>query len=150
MIDGISYPKQYEYNEANQMTLMTYPSGKKVNVGRDDRGRLSAVKRVDVSPREPYLSGINYRADGQISSQTLGDSATESFTYSDDRLQLTRQKVMRGGATLLDLSYGYQAGAGQMGNNTSAGNSGQLVSVSGTITNQNRNQAFSYGTSGGS
>ncbi len=82
--------------------------------------------------------------DGQISRQKLGDDTTESFTYSDDRLQLTRQKVMRGGATLLDLSYGYGASAGQMGNSTNVGNSGQLVSVSGTINNQNRNQTFSY------
>ncbi len=117
-----------------------------MKVEHDARGRLAALRRVDASNavEESYLSGINYRVDGLVSGQTFGDSTTESFTYSDDRLQLTRQKVMRGGATLLDLSYGYQAGAGQMGNNTSAGNSGQLVSASGTINNQNRNQTFSY------
>jgi len=143
-IDGISYLKQYEYNQASQMTSMTYPSGKKVNVGRDDRGRLSALQRVDVSGAPAYLSGINYRVDGLISSQTLGDGTTESFGYSDDRLQLTSQKVMKGGSTLLDLSYGYGALAGQMGNNTTAGNSGQLVSVTGTVSGQNRNQTFTY------
>jgi RHS repeat-associated protein len=145
-IDGMSYQKQYEYNEANQVTLMIYPSGKRVNVWRDDRGRLSAVKRVDTSGAllDTYLSGINYRADGQISSQNLGDSTTESFEYSDDRLQLTKQKVMKGDSTLLDLSYGYGALAGQMGNGSAAGNSGQLVSVTGTINGQARNQAFTY------
>jgi len=146
VIDGISYQKQYEYNEANQMTLMTYPSGKRVNVGRDDRGRLSAVKKVDASGAllDTYLSGINYRADGLISSQNLGDSTTENFGYSNDRLQLTSQKVMKGGSTLLDLTYVYAAAAGQMGSSTIAGNSGQLVSVTGTINGQNRNQAFTY------
>jgi hypothetical protein len=29
------------------MTLMTYPSGKRVKVGRDTRGKLSAMQRVD-------------------------------------------------------------------------------------------------------
>ncbi len=146
VIDGISYEKQYEYNAAGQMTLMIYPSGKRVKVEHDARGRLAALRRVNDSGvvQESYLSGINYRVDGLVNGQSLGDSTTESFTYSDDRLQLTRQKVMRGGATLLDLSYGYQAGAGQMGNSTNVGNSGQLVSVSGTINNQSRNQAFSY------
>src|SRR6266498_3846340 len=146
VIDGISYQKQYEYNEANQMTLMTYPSGNRVNVGRDDRGRLSAVKKVDASGAllDTYLSGINYRADGLISSQNLGDSTTENFGYSNDRLQLTSQKVMKGGSTLLDLTYVYAAAAGQMGSSTIAGNSGQQVGVTGTINGQNRNQAFTY------
>ena len=47
MIDGISYLKQYEYNAASQMTAMTYPSGKRVKVGHDDRGRLADLKKVD-------------------------------------------------------------------------------------------------------
>jgi len=145
-IDGIRYPSQYEYNPVNQMTAMTYPSGKRAKVGHDDRGRLADLKKVDDSGAtlETYLSGINYRVDGLISSQNLGDSTTESFEYSGDRLQLTKQKVMKGGSTLLDLSYGYGALAGQMGNGSAAGNSGQLVSVTGTINGQNRNQAFTY------
>ncbi len=137
VIDGISYQKQYEYNEANQMTQMTYPSGKRVKVGHDDRGRLADLKKVDDSGAtlETYLSGINYRVDGLISSQNLGDSATENFGYSNDRLQLTSQKVMKGGSTLLDLTYVYAVAEGQMGSSTVAGNSGQLVSVSTSMKN---------------
>jgi RHS repeat-associated protein len=52
--------------------------------------------------------------------------------------------VTKGSNTLLDLSYGYQAGAGQMGSGSTAGASGQLVSVTGTINGQSRNQAFTY------
>ena len=51
---------------------------------------------------------------------------------------------MRGGNTLLSLNYGYQAGAGQMGSDTTSGNSDQLVNVNGTINGQSRNQAFIY------
>src|SRR5262249_6171585 len=146
VIDGISYQKQYEYNTANQMTLMTYPSGKRVKVGRDARGRPNAMQRVDASgnPQESYLSQINYRVDGQISSQNLGDGATENFAYSNDLLQLTSQTVTKGGATLLSLSYGYGANAGKMGFGTTSGNSGQLVTVTGTINGQSRDQAFTY------
>jgi RHS repeat-associated protein len=146
LIDGIRYEKRYEYNAAGQMTQMTYPSGKRVKMELDARGRLAAIQRVDASGnmQEPYLSGINYRADGQISSQSLGDGTTESFGYSDNRLQLTSQTVTKGGAPLLNLSYGYQAGAGQMGNNSKPGNNGQIVSVNGTVDGQNRDQAFTY------
>jgi RHS repeat-associated protein len=146
VIDGISYEKRYEYNAAGQMTQMAYPSGKRVKVGHDDKGRLNALQRVDTSgnPQETYLSGVNYRADGLISSQNLGNGTTESFGYSDDRMQLTSQTVTNGGNTLLSLSYGYGAGAGQMGSGSTSGNSGQLVSVNGTVNGQVRNQAFTY------
>ena len=146
VIDEISYEKRYEYNAANQMTQMTYPSGKRVKVEHDARGRLSAMQRVDTSGgvQETYLNEINYRVDGLISGQKLGDGTTESFGYSNDRLQLTSQTVTKGGNTLLSLSYGYQAGAGQMGSGSTSGNSGQLVSVNGTINGQGRNQAFTY------
>jgi len=146
VIDGISYEKRYEYNEAGQITLMTYPSGKRVKMERDDRGRLAALQRVDASGnmQEAYLSEINYRVEGLISSLRLGDGATESFGYSNDRLQLTSQTVTKGGATLLSLNYGYQAGAGQMGSGSTPGNSGQVVSVNGTVNGQSRNQAFGY------
>jgi RHS repeat-associated protein len=146
VIDGISYQKQYEYNTANQMTLMIYPSGKRVKVERDTRGRLAALQRVNDSGsvQETYLSEIDYRADGLIGSRRLGNGATESFGYSNDSLQQTSQTVTKGSNTLLSLNYGYQAGEGKMGNGTTPGNSGQLVTVTGTINGQGRNQAFSY------
>jgi RHS repeat-associated protein len=146
VIDEISYEKRYEYNSANQMTLMTYPSGRRVKVAHDARGRLSALQRVDASgaAQESYLSEINYRTDGLISSQKLGNGATESFGYSNDRLQLTSQTVTKGGNTLLSLSYGYGASAGQMGSGSTPGDSGQIVSVSGAVNGQGRNQAFTY------
>jgi RHS repeat-associated protein len=146
VVDEISYETRYEYNAAGQMTLMIYPSGKRVKVERDSRGRPSALQRVDASgaAQESYLSEINYRADGLIGSQRLGSGATESFGYSDDRLQLTSQTVTKGSATLLDLSYGYQAGAGQMGSGSTSGNSSQLVGVNGTINGQGRSQTFTY------
>jgi RHS repeat-associated protein len=146
VIDGISYEKRYEYNEAGQMTMMTYPSGKRVKMGRDARGRVTATQKVDASGivQEAYLSEVNYRVDGQVGGQRLGDGTTESFGYSNDRLQLTSQTVTKGGGALLSLNYGYGASAGQMGSGSTAGNSGQLVNITGTINGQNRNQAFTY------
>ena len=146
VIDNISYQKQYEYNEIGQMTFMTYPSGKRVKMERDAKGRLSAMQKVDFSgnPQETYLSGINYRVDGQISSQNLGNGTTENFGYSNDRLQLTSQTVTKDGSPLMSLNYGYDAVAGHMGNGSKPGNSGHVVRVTGTINGQSRNQAFTY------
>jgi RHS repeat-associated protein len=146
VIDGISYKTEYEYNAAGQMTLMIYPSGKRVKVGHDARGRLAAIQKVDTSGgvQDTYLHEINYRVDGQISSQKFGNGATESFGYSNDRLQLTSQTLMKGSNTLLSLSYGYGAATGEMGSGSMPGNTGQLVSITGTINGQGRNQKFTY------
>ena len=92
----------------------------------------------DLPERDQLQGG---RADQQ---PELRNGATESFGYSNDRLQPTSQTVTKGGNTLLSLSYGYGAATGQMGSGSMPGNSGQLVSVNGTINGQGRNQTFTY------
>ncbi|MEK6288506.1 MAG: hypothetical protein AABO57_22545 [Acidobacteriota bacterium] len=42
-----SYQTQYQYNQAGQITLMVYPSGKRVSMNHDSRGRLSGEDKVD-------------------------------------------------------------------------------------------------------
>ena len=44
----------------------------------------------------------------------------------------------------MSLTYSYAASAGASGVGTSAGNIGQLVSISGTVNGQSRSQAFSF------
>jgi RHS repeat-associated protein len=73
----------------------------------------------------------------------LANGVNESYGYSADRRQLTSQTAVKG-STLMSLTYGYSATAGQMGASTTAGNTGQLVSISGTINGQSRSQAFTY------
>jgi RHS repeat-associated protein len=58
-------------------------------------------------------------------------------------LQLTSQTATKG-STLMNLTYSYAATDLQSGAGTSAGNSAQLMSISGTINGQNRAQAFTY------
>jgi RHS repeat-associated protein len=62
-------------------------------------------------------------------------------------MQLTSQTATQsGGATngLMNLTYTYQASAGQMGTGSPAGNAGQLMSISGTIGGSTESAAYTY------
>jgi len=153
-IDGVnSYQTQYQYNQANQLALMIYPSGKRVRMNFDSRGRMIGEDKVDTTGNvlTSYLSGIGYNVAGQVTSMTSGSGVVESYTYSSNRLQLTRQTAVKGATTLMDLNYSYAAAAGASGAGTTAGNSGQLMAIGSnpsgqpsSINGQNRTQSFSY------
>jgi RHS repeat-associated protein len=134
-----TYTASYNtYNEAGQLKQMTYPSARQLNFTYDSIGRQSAVTG--------YLSNISYNIAGQVTSNTLGNGVTEQFGYDANRLQLTSQKAgtVSPYTNRMDLTYSYNAAAGQMGALTTAGNAGQLMSVSGTIDGTTESAAYSY------
>ena len=152
-IDGNGYATQYQYNQINQLRLMIYPSGKRVRENFDSRGRFSGEDKVDSadSVLTSYVSGIGYNVASQVTGMTSGSGVNEVYTYSSDRLQLTRQTATKSGSTLMDLNYSYAATALASGVGTTAGNSGQLMALTtnpssqpSTINGQTRNQAFTY------
>ena len=137
-----NYATGYQYTTANQLTQLTYPSTRAVNINHDSIGRLSSV--VNNSDSANYLSGISYNSAGQTMGWTLGSNIAESFGYSSTRLQMTSQTVTQNGQTRLSLSYSYTASSGQMGGGSTAGNAGQLMSVSGSIGGQTESAAYTY------
>ncbi|HXF39109.1 MAG TPA: RHS repeat-associated core domain-containing protein [Blastocatellia bacterium] len=139
VMDGRSYVTSYQYNAANQLTQMTYPSGRLLSLGHDNNGRVTSVGS--------FLSSVTYDAIGQLTGTTLGNAVTESYGYDTNRMQLTSQVATQsGGSTggLMNLTYSYQASAGQMGAGTTTGNAGQLMSVSGTIGGLTESAAYTY------
>jgi RHS repeat-associated protein len=138
-IDGHNYTTSYQYNTANQLTQMTYPSGRVISFGHDNKGRVSSVGA--------YLTSLTYNGIGQLTGSTLGNGVNESYGYDANRMQLTSQKATKsGGPTngLMNLSYSYQASAGQMGSGSTAGNADQLMSVTGTINQTTESAAYTY------
>ncbi|MGB5037232.1 MAG: RHS repeat-associated core domain-containing protein, partial [Blastocatellia bacterium] len=146
-IDSTSYPVSYTYNGMSQVSVVTYPSGKQVRQQYDALGRLNNVDKVN-TPTATYLtvSSGGYDVAWHLTQDTLGNGLTETWAYSSDRMQETGQTVANGGATLLTLTNGYSAVSGGMGTGTSAGNTGLLVSVSGSINSTSQSQAFTYDT----
>jgi RHS repeat-associated protein len=136
LIDGKSYTKSYQYNTAGQLTQLTYPSGRVLLITYDSFSRLSSVGS--------YLSGVSYNAAGKVTGLTLGSGVSETFGYDSQRLELNAQTVTKGSSTLMSLTYSYAASAGQMGAGTTAGNNGQMTSMSGTINGATESAAYSY------
>jgi RHS repeat-associated protein len=138
-IDGRSYTTSYQYDTANQVTQITYPSTRIINIGHDSKGRVTSVGS--------FLSSITYNGIGQMTADSLGNGVTEGFGYDANRMQLTSQTATRSGGPangLLNLTYGYNASAGQMGAGTTAGNAGQLMSVSGLINSTTESASYTY------
>ncbi|MEK6288220.1 MAG: hypothetical protein AABO57_21080, partial [Acidobacteriota bacterium] len=132
------YTTSYQYNGGSQLSKMIYPSGKDVDVSYDDKGRF----------REMYgiVSGVTYNLAGQVSGlqMTPGGAVSQSYGYDAHRLQLTTQTATKGATSLMNLTYGYQASAGQMGAGSTAGNASQLMSISGTINSTTESAAYTY------
>lgn len=143
-IDGLNYTTSYQYNTANQITQITYPGSSRVlNITHDNGGNLSTL----ADQFRTYLSGITHNIGGQVTGVTLGNGVTESYVYDASMMQLTSQTATTpGGATggLLNISYSYQAAAGQSGATTTAGNSDQLISLSGTINGTTESASYTY------
>ena len=101
---------------------------------------------TDVGSGTNYMSSVGYNDAGQVTGFTLGNGVQELYGYDTNRQQLTSQKA---GTTApytngMDLTYNYQAAAGQMGAGSTAGNAGQLMSIGGTIGGSTESAAYTY------
>ncbi|HEX5734532.1 MAG TPA: RHS repeat-associated core domain-containing protein [Blastocatellia bacterium] len=148
LIDSNSYPVGYEYNQAGHFTAVVYPSGKRVRMNHDQRGRMIGIDRVDTSGSvlTTYLSNVGYNPTGLINTQTIGDVIVESFGYNN-RLQLASRTATKVGGPangLMNLTYNYEGLQGRSGFGTTPGNSGQLLDITGTINGAVRNEVYGY------
>jgi hypothetical protein len=141
----INYSTSYQYNTINQQTQLTYPSTRIVNLSHYSSARMSSI--ADASTGN-YVSGMGYNSAEQVTGWTLGNGVVEGFGYDTNRLQMTSQSATRSGSTLLSLSYGYNALAGQNGSGSTAGNASQLMSVSGTISGTTESASYTYDLQG--
>ncbi|MEK6303905.1 MAG: hypothetical protein AABO41_24640 [Acidobacteriota bacterium] len=81
-MDGRNYSTSFQYNTANQQTQMTYPSGRVINFGHDNKGRLTSVGS--------YLTSVTYNGIGQLTATALGNGVTESYVYDARATSTTR------------------------------------------------------------
>ena len=145
VIEGKSYQTSYTCNQASQSTKLTYPSGYAYYQNFDNKGRLQSFSQYQGgNGSNDYVNHISYDIAGQVTGLNLGNGVVETYGYDAQRLQLTSQTATKSSATLLSLTYGYQASGGQNGAGSTAGNSGQLISISGSINGQSESAAYTY------
>jgi len=87
VIDGESYATEYDYDEANRLALVVYPSGRILNYWRDAQGRITSVTtREDAQvSQEALASNIAYMPMSTlIQALDYGNGLDLLNTYTDD------------------------------------------------------------------
>ena len=139
---SITYPFAYSYNKLSEITQMTYPSGRTVQNGYDNAGRVTCVwggtaTTCPTTGTFTYATGVAYAANGGMSSLTLGNSLMETTTFNK-RFQPSGITL----GSLLSLSYSYGTGTnGTVGDNGNV--QSQTITASGQPTIQ---QTYTYDT----
>jgi RHS repeat-associated protein len=140
--DGQTYSVHYQKNAAGNDFQFIYPSGRAVTKIVNSVGSTASL--IDEASGSPYVNNLSYDITAEISGDTLGNGVTETFGHDSVRHLLTSQVATKGANTLMNLTYNYQAAAGQMGTNTSAGNAGQLIGINGTINGAAEAAKYGY------
>jgi len=107
--EGREFTTAYTYDAANRVATMTYPDGREVTYTRDLLGRVTQVSMTRDGKTDLLSSGRQYRADGLLTAQTLGNGITESRSY-DQQGRLT--DISSSG---LNRSYQYDANGNVLG-----------------------------------
>jgi|GEM_PF-872552 len=108
VIGAQSYVTSYVYDSADNLTQMTYPSGRIVTYLRDRLGRVAYVttKKTGSDPEQFLASNIQYLPFGPISSITYGNGQRATLSYDQD-YRITGIDTTDGTTTVQDLSYTY-------------------------------------------
>jgi YD repeat-containing protein len=86
---GTSYPAfQYQYSLLDDLTQITYPSGRIVQYSLDTAGRVGGVTGHMAGVSTPYISGLSYNAASAPLTIPFNNGITETHTWND-RLQHT-------------------------------------------------------------
>ena len=132
LINGTTYTMGYSSNLTNELTGITYPSGRAVSMPVDAIGRLSSVSDANTT----YASGLAYNAAGQLTGLGYGNGLCAGFGFTSDTLLLSSLSYFApttpgncaSGAsqTRFGLSYSYPA---------SPNNNGQITGITDNVDN---------------
>lgn len=140
-----NYPMttSYIYDSLDRVTDVRYPAQypqatrKLVHHDYDVASRLSGLS-VDASQQ---ASEIVYNSSSQTTQLKVGaagaNQVTETYSYDNQTGLLTNQKVLRGGAALMDLSYDY------LRNGTTTARTGHLTKLINNL-DRNKDRAYEY------
>lgn len=104
------YVTQYQYSLADNVTRLTYSSGRIVHYDRDDLGRINRVRtQANLASAIVTLSdNISYFPFGGVKSFTYGNGLVFTRGFDLDG-RLTTQTVTDGATAVQDLDFGYDA-----------------------------------------
>jgi RHS repeat-associated protein len=80
------YTTAYQYDSANRINQITYPSGRIVIYGRNALGNINLVQMRDTaaSPLVTLISSATYEPFGPVKNLTFGNGVTTTFAHDAD------------------------------------------------------------------
>ncbi len=121
-----SFALQYGYDSADNVASIIYPSGMRVDLGRDLMGRVTMVEATLSGSVKTLASQIQYQAFGGVTDLTYGNGLVLSRTY--DRAGRYQTQTVN---PIQDLSWSYDA-------------VGNIADIQDLASSQPRSQTFAY------
>ena len=130
----------YGYSLTDQLTSMTYPSGRTISYGLDAADRITSVIKDPVAMTN-YATIASYTAGGGIASMSLLNGVSHQLNWND-RSQPTSLQATSGSTSLLGLGF-FPCPSSQL--SCATGNNGNLQSQTITVPSLGTlTQTYSY------
>jgi RHS repeat-associated protein len=78
---GVTYTTEYVYDDGDNITRISYPTGRMVNIARDGLRRIEAIDSDINGVNTDIVSNIQYRADNRMTQCTFGNGLVDSRSY---------------------------------------------------------------------
>ena len=124
-ISGKSFTVNYAYNGDNQLTQLTLPSGRAVNLTRNTHGLITDITEAKAGTTQTLLTSANYVPFGQAKNFSLGNGKT-----------MTRAHNLNAQLTEITVNGVYQSSIGY--------NSDSTITALTSALNPTSNQTYNY------
>jgi len=110
-IDSVNYRVRRNYDSANRLKELTYPTQDKIGYDYNDAGQIISVFSIVSSlPDYFYVQNVLYNASGQMTEIQYGNGNVTTHSYDSVTLRLNQiLTVDSAGQTIQDLNYMYDS-----------------------------------------
>lgn len=102
-VDGLAFTVNYDYDTNDNLTKVTYPSGRQVGYQYDAEQRITRV--FNAVTQATYADQFSYHPSGAVASYRSGNGVVTTLTYDADRHWL--DSLFVNATDDLDLAYAY-------------------------------------------
>jgi len=127
-----TYPISYQYNAGDELTQITYPSGRVVQFSYNVVGQVCEAATQTSgcgTSASPFATGYTYNPNGKLTGFNYGNGVAATYNYSTNRSQLSSLSYTKGTQTLFSLNYWYQQDPMNCPNGNSVGNNGKIQCI---------------------
>jgi RHS repeat-associated protein len=131
-IGAKTYTIAYQYNAGDEVTQVTYPSGRVVQQSYTPFGwpcEIAPSTSTCGSSASPFATAYSYDAAGHVLSFNYGNGVASSYSYSPKRSELATVNFAGAGQNLFSLNYWYQQDSTNCPSGNQVGNNGQIQCV---------------------